>query len=310
VDFAAWIMDKRYASRVTYDETTDPKLSELNKKLIASEQFVDRQVRDTWKTRTVTEETVWYPYSNTSYYFASKYNLLNRKHMPPSINLVHSPILSITSLKCIIDGTETELIGNASYEEGWDEAYYVDYVNGIIEFKSFVPTFKTPVKVTYTHGNLESVDGITLNEATITGHTAATTGDTITMSLQSTTGEFNGKLIEITSGDADGRTYRVLTSSYNSTSTITTLTLLSGYTSSTDGVSTSDSLKILAVPPDIQEAICIDCFLGMKTVDPTYNYNLAYPPDEPTLNTPQIENLKDRLSDIISYRRQNISLVN
>jgi len=311
-DFAAWIMDKRVGLRAVYDETTDPKLSEINKRLLASEQAIEKEVRTSWKTRTATEESVWYEYNTPSYFYASKYNLLNRKEMPTTVTLVHHPIVAITSLKCMIDGTDTELIGNASYEEGWDHEYYIDYQNGFIFFRSFKPKFRTNIKIVYTYGYLEnSGDGVTIDDTlTITGHTTVTSGDTITLSLQSTTNDYNGKLIEVTSGTADGRTYRILSSSYNSTSTITTLTLLAGYTSSSDGVSTSDTIKLMGVPADIQELVCIHCFLGIKSVDPTYAYNLAYPPEEPMIGSGLLDQLLNRYKQLIEYRKSNMSLLN
>jgi len=307
VDFAEVTTDKRDGIRVVYSDSTDPTLDEINKKLIRSEEAVSRMMQTSFKALRRTNETMWFQYAKTNslYYYRSGVSRWFKSPTPRSVNLSKNPIISITKLTVIISDAEVDMVASSDYTEGWAQDYFVDYQNGIIYFQNLVPTYNTPVKVSYIYGTLETSEGNILDDLTVATNATETT---LTVSVTTTDGEYNGKLIEFDSGAADESTYRIELSTC--TGGVTTITVLSGYTMTTDGVLTGDSFLIHGTPPDLVEIVCLHAFLGILGVDPTYLFTLTNPPEEFAPQYPMQEHLINRLMTLIEQRASNYTLMN
>ncbi len=305
VEFSSYIMDRRGGIRAVYSESTDPTLKEINDRLLSSESAIDRRLRNSWKSSNVATETVWYPYYTHPYFQYSYRNLLNKKQMPSTVNFQHAPVISVTSITCIIDGAEVDIVASATYTEGWYNSYYIDYQNGILYFKTFKPQYRSPVKIVYRYGNAEDDIGEVIEDILDITSVAETS---IQVTLTSTDGQYNGKLIEVLDGTAVGNTYRIITSTHSGGTT--TLNLATGTTAVTDGLADTDTIRIYGVPADIKEMVFLHCFLGMLNLDPTYQHNLTYAPEEPSMNLDRIQWMFERFEELVSYRETRFTLIN
>jgi len=306
VELASFIMEKRRGSRTEYSPDTDPTLDEINERLLASEGACSKFMNSYWKPRPETYETIWTQYGRpfaSSRYF--RRNIYNIQINPSTINLLHKPILSVDKLECIYNGVLHDIVADANFEEGWDKQYYVDYRNGSIEFRSWRPTWRTPVKIEYTIGRLESTDGISVKTGT-TG--ADPTETTLTFTENTKQGQFNGKLLKFTSGVLEDETYRIVSSSVSGTTT--TLTVLNGYTMVADGLLADDTFDIYGMPDDIKEMIKIYTYLGLLIVDPTYQHNFTNPFEDPNPLFSQWEWLAGRFALFVEPRRNTMQLLN
>jgi len=307
VDFAEVTTDKRDGERAIYSDTTDPTLAEINKKLLRSEEAVTRMMQTSFKALKRANETSWFQYvqTNSNYYYRSGVSRWMKASTPKSVNLQYHPVISVTSITLIINDAEVDIVDSSDYSEGWADEYWIDYENGILYFKNLTPTYNTPVKTDYIYGNVETSEGVVLQDSTVASNATETT---LTIAATTVNGELNGKLIEFKSGLAVDNTYRVLSSTHDTGTT--TITVLSGYTMTTDGVLTGDTFLVYGVPPDIVEIVCIHAFLGIIGVDPTYLFTLTNPPEDFAPQYPMVDHLVNRLMTLLSGRESNYTLLN
>lgn len=307
VELASFIMERRRGTRINYSADSDPTLAEINERLLAAEGAVSKMLNTSWKPDPETFETIWTqygsPFLTSLYVYNNKFNI---KVNPPTIALLHKPIISIDKLECIYNGVLTDLVASADFEEGWDKDYFVDYRNGVIEFRNWRPSWRTPIRVEYTKGRLESTDGTPVSSSTVDSTGLSET--TLSFAVNSTQGQYNGKLIKFTSGTAIDEVYRVKTSTASSGKT--TLNVLSGYTMVTDGVQVGDSFQIYGMPSDIKEMIKIYTYLGILIVDPTYQHNFTNPYEDPNPLFNQFEWLAGRFAMLLDQRRATMQLLN
>jgi len=293
--------------RAVYSTDTDPTLKEINKKLIMAETVISREIKTSFKPQVKREETMWYQYARSDNWYIKRGTSRRFKaDTPSSVNLEQHPIISITSLTCIVNDAELDLVASSDYTEGWNDSYYIDYQNGIIFFMNFVPRYNTPVKVTYTYGYLETKEGDVIHDATIASVPSETT---LTFAeSEDSTGVYDGKLIELSSGVGTGDVYRIVSSTW--AANVTTITVLDGYTLQTDGVLATDTLSIYSIPADITEMTCLHAHLMILGVDPTYLYTLTNPPEEFAPQYNMIDNLINRLAMLIKNRSAEYTLLN
>lgn len=306
VELASFIMEKRQGSRVEYSSETDPTLNEINERLLASEGAVSKMMNSFWKPRPETYETMWTqygrPFVTSQYAYNNKYN---RKLNPSTINLLHNPILSVDKLECIVNNVVIDLVASADFEEGWQKQYYIDYRNGSIEFRRWRPQWRTPILIEYTIGRLESTDGTSIKVGTTE---ADPTETTLIFAENTKQGKYSGKLLKFTSGVLDGEVYRIVLSS--TSGSLTTLTVLTGYTMVTDGLLADDTFEIYAMPDDIKEMIKIYTYLGILQVDPTYQHNFTNPFEDPNPLFTQWEWLAGRFALLVDQRKNTMQLLN
>lgn len=309
-EFAEYIMERREGDRTYYSASTDPTVFEINNRLLASEGAVSKMMNAQWRPDTNQEEVTWGKYGYPYYSYYSAYgNIFNRVLNPPTVSLLYHPIISIDLLEVIMgDNTFTDLIASADYTEGWDGSYYIDYRNGVIEFRNFKPKYRTPIKIQYTHGRTEDNDGYVISEGSADSDATIETQFTaVALPEQGFDGKYNGKLIKFTSGALISDTYRINSSSYSEN--VTTFTLV-GSELVTDGLLENDTYEVYSIPHDVQEMIKIYTYLGILLADPTYQHNFTNPFEEPNPQYMQIEHLTARYFILLDQRKNTIQLLN
>lgn len=305
-DFSSYIMDKRRGARIDYDESSFPNTrSEINNRLLAAESSVGRLMNTSWRPVVGKEELTWRSYRSGYTFSRSRRSIFNLKKYNMPLVLLYSPIISVTKLTIIYNNEELDLVASSDYEEGWSNAYYVDYINGIIDFRSIRPGYNTPVKVEYTYGRVETDYGEVIAENDITSLTETTITTTANTLIRQ--GQYDGKLLKITSGTQENATYRIKSSSM--VGATLTLTLLDGYTLISDGVLDTDTYEIYGVPYDIQEMIWIYTYLGILIADPTYQHNFTNPFEEPSPQYGQFEWLAGRFNTLLDQRKNTLQLL-
>jgi len=262
-----------------------------------------------WRPDRFTRETTWVRYGVPRVGYYNRRNMYNQKQYPPTITTLKKPIMSVDSMTIIHANEEVEVIASLDWTEGWGEDYYIDYDNGIIEFLRNAPEYRTPVKIEYTYGRLESNYGYATAEGVIET-SPAPAEEAITFDAVTVANIYDGKLLKITSGNAADSVYRILTSSVDTPSGQTTLTVLSGYTMLADGVVATDTFEIFVIPHDIQEMISIYAYLGILTADPTYQHNFENPFEDPNPQYAQFQWLAIRFNDLLQQRQSSIQLIN
>lgn len=313
VELSQYIMERRQGDRITYSATTDPTIYEINERLMTSEGAVAKLINTQWRPDENTEEVTWrkygHPYYATTY--ARRY-MFNKMLTPPAISLLYHPLISVEKLEVIVGTAFVDLVADANYTEAWGGAYYIDYRNGIIEFRGFKPKFRTPIKIEYTHGRQEDIDGYVIASGTVkTNATIETLFTSDANPDQGVNGLYNGKLIKFTSGALITDTYRITSSTYSDLTPdkISTFTL-SGSELVTDGLLQDDTYDVYAIPHDVQEMIKIYTYLGILVADPTYQHNFTNPYDEPNPQYTQFEWLASRFMNLQEQRKNTIQLLN
>ena len=312
VELAQYIMDRRQGVRITYSATTDPTIYEMNERLMTSEGAIAKLINTQWRPDENTEEVTWRKYGHPFYTAYAYRNIFNRAETPPAISLLYHPVISVEKLEVIVGNTFIDLVDDVTYTEGWDGSYYIDYRNGIIEFRKFKPKFRTPIKIQYTHGRQEDIDGYVIASGTVkTDATIETSFTSDATPDQGVNGVYNGKLIKFTSGTLVDDTFRITASSYSDTGTdkISTFTL-DGSSLVTDTLLQDDTYNIYAIPHDVQEMIKIYTYLGILIADPTYQHNFTNPYDEPNPQYQQFEWLAARFMNLQEQRKNTIQLLN
>ncbi len=316
IEFARFLMEKRIGSRTDYSSSTDPTKEEINERLRMSEDVISRLTQKSFRPTKQFIETIWSTYGGST--FGSMYmrrNVYNRLPYPSTVTLLHNPIISVDKMELVYNNEIVDIIDHADFEEGWDKEYYIDYRNGIIEFRRFRVPFRSPVRIEYTAGLLETIDGEPLYSGTVDTVESETRFST---TVDITEGLYNGKLLKITSGDLTGETYRI-----ESVDTLeeepvgeedpveyTSIKVLDGYTIETDGLADGDTFDIYGMPNDIKMMVLIYTYLGLLKVDPTYQHNFTNPFEEATPQYQQYEFLLNELYSMVELRKSSIRLVN
>jgi len=307
VDLSNFIMEKRKGDRVQYTTTTSPTLDEINSRLLSAEASVVKLMNTQWRPDLFTKESSWVKYGRPNYTRWAHRNIYNRKQYPTTITTLKSPIISLDKLEIVYAGQVVDIVASADWTEGWFEDYYVDYRNGIIEFRRKFPNYRTPVNIEYTQGRIETDDGYAVRDGVVL-NLPAPTETSISATMTTIIGQYNGKLLKITSGPAADSIYRVHTSTH--LDGLTTFNVLDGYTMVADGIVSTDTFEVYVIPHDIQEMVLIYTYLGLLIVDPTYQHNLENPFDEPNPLFRQWEWLAGRFNVLLEQRRSTIQLVN
>lgn len=305
VELADYIKEARGGDRIYYDSSTSPTLKDINYRLMAAEDYVEDETKENWHSNKITEETRWNRYRQSASY-RNRSNIYNKLRMPNKMSLMHGPVISVDKLELIISGDWLDIVADSGYTEGYDNDYFIDYRNSIIEWKNTIPGHLTPVRTTYTYGKKE--DEYNPKGVIATGTIASMVSEiSFTVTETELSGQFNGKLLKMTSGTAVGNTYRIYTNTF-ATGT-NTYVVMAGNTIQTDGVLATDTYDIFAVPHNTRELVCIYTYMGMLIGDPTYQHNLTNPFEEANPMFTQIEMLRDRFFQLLRPNDSNIKLI-
>ncbi len=152
-------------NRLTLDETTFPRKSEVEKRIAKAEKFFDRKIGHAWTSRTVTDELYsFYPYRyfrRRGYYLGVPVSLSHRK--------IRNPLIEGTDYINVWNGSEwIDYI--ATKTEGRAKDFWFDYELGIIYFKLWPVIGENTIKLTYVYGDTsvpEEVRDVTIQKATI-----------------------------------------------------------------------------------------------------------------------------------------------